>query len=269
MGQDINKKYHITDDGEVFRINDDGSFTSMGNAEKMTSKVVEPSPKPLSPATKKNNRILIILLLFIIFGLGGGIIYFLLRDDKGVPRDDYSGELLTDTSDELLLSSDAPIEVASPVIVEAEPIAQPTKPAAPSLETKEEPTSDQLNYSLPTPEVHSTPATTSSSTIDPNKIYDAVEEQAEFPGGDRARSQWLSDNIQWPCDNEGNQLHGDVELDFVIERDGSISNVQITYSDNAALNSEAIRLIGSMPKWTPAKVRDQPVRSPMGISLFF
>ena len=84
-----------------------------------------------------------------------------------------------------------------------------------------------------------------------------------------ARRQWLRDNIQWPRDANGQQLHGEVELDFIIERDGSISNVKVTYSENTDLNTAAIRLISSMPNWSPAMVKNQPVRSPMGITLFF
>lgn len=105
--------------------------------------------------------------------------------------------------------------------------------------------------------------------IDPNKVYYSVEVQAEYHGGDRARLQWLRDNIQWPRDGDGRQLHGEVELEFVIERDGSVSNVVVTYSDDTALNSAAINVISSMPKWYPAKVKNQPVRSPMGMTLFF
>ncbi len=96
-----------------------------------------------------------------------------------------------------------------------------------------------------------------------------MEVQADFPGGDRARLQWLRDNISWPRDVNGQQLHGDVELDFIIERDGSVSNVKVIYSENSELNSAAITLISSMPKWSPAMVNNQPVRSPMGITLFF
>lgn len=278
------KKYHVTDEGDVYRINDDGSFTSMGNAEKMsksiqTEEAVQPSPElsfqdePIKPYVKRKRSGLVIGGIILLFLLGDTSLFYIF-DNLQITNNSKEEIISTDTVNASII--DEPIsEIEQPIAPEQLEIPKKTdklvttkvEPAQPPVSQKEEYYKDPENF------VESSNSNVSkvnsSNVIDPDKIYSAVEVQADFPGGDRARLQWLRDNIQWPRDANGKQLHGDVELDFVIERDGSISNVKVTYSENTDLNTAAIRLISSMPKWSPAMVNNQPVRSPMGITLFF
>lgn len=213
-----------------------------------------------------------LLVLPLIIGIAGLIFYFLfyvpLRSEEQAP----------DPTIEEPAASETPIDITAPAGTPYRPETPTATPAEPSAPIEKTPEAPQQTPYFPTekPSEPSSPQTPTAQPtahrndeIDVNKIYSAVEVQAEFPGGDHARRQWLRDNIQWPLDANGNQLRGEVELDFVIERDGSISNVKVTYSENPALNSAAINLIRSMPRWSPAKVNNQPVRSPMGITLFF
>ncbi len=144
----------------------------------------------------------------------------------------------------------------------------PTKSARNTEEPKRG-TEEKQTYVVNKEETAPQPVPSAPRAIDPNKIYYSYDVEAEFPGGKKARKNWLNDNISWPTDNSGNILHGDVELEFVVERDGRISNVKVTDSENPRLNSEAIRLIGSMPRWTPALLNSQPVRSAVSLTLFF
>lgn len=291
MGEKI-KKYHITDDGDVYRVNDDGSFTSMGNAEKMSESNSEESfnfnknhtssnENPIKPFSHDNSRkrswVSGIIILMIIVGC---ILYFIKTSN---PEDNLS-QPDTDTIaadyNNTILVTESTVENISP---EAHKSSQKNKSqstqdlvpavtnkAVPKISSKEPIVQEITGHGQKSAvePVHRT-ETQNTNSIDPNKVYYAVEVQAEFPGGDRARLQWLRDHIVWPRDVNGTQLQGDVELEFIIERDGSVSNVKVTYSENPELNSAAITLISSMPKWSPAMVKNQPVRSPMGITLFF
>lgn len=289
------KKYHVTDEGDVFRINEDGSFTSMGNAEKMSEQKTEetkaeqdsvPSPDsaPSKPAAKKSSdkRMLLYFMLFLAIVLAGALAYFFLSPN-GIPADQAAVPDKPPTEDSIAVAQTAETDVtqgkapAQDVVPQAQEGAylQPGQAIEPK-ETQAAVSYEKAAESQPKVEtnIESTYKpdkfeTKPSNTIDPDKVYYSVEVQAQFPGGDRAKTRWLNDNISWPRDANGNPLQGDVELEFIIERDGSISNVKVTYSENPDLNSAAVRLISSMPKWSPAKVRNQPVRSPMGITLFF
>lgn len=93
--------------------------------------------------------------------------------------------------------------------------------------------------------------------VDPEMILDAPEESADFPGDVYA---WLSKNIIYPpaCSEKG--ISGRVSVQFVIEKDGSLSNIKVLRSPDEHLSEEAIRLVKTMPKWNPAKQGEKPVR---------
>ena len=94
-------------------------------------------------------------------------------------------------------------------------------------------------------------------------IYDQaqVQEGAEFPGGMSGLQEFLAKNVKYPedCAVEGTQ--GKVYVEFVIEKNGKISNVKIKRGVYPSLDKESMRVIGLMPKWKPAKNRGQKVRT--------
>ncbi|MDR1742923.1 MAG: TonB family protein [Dysgonamonadaceae bacterium] len=92
------------------------------------------------------------------------------------------------------------------------------------------------------------------------EIFTIVENQPEFPGGDAARVKFLNDNIKYPVVAAENGIQGRVTCNFVVERDGSITDVQVVRGVDPSLDKEAVRVIKSMPKWIPGKQRGQPVR---------
>lgn len=92
------------------------------------------------------------------------------------------------------------------------------------------------------------------------EIFVVVEQQPEFPGGQAAMMKFLSDNIRYPVIAQENGIHGRVVCNFVVERDGSITDVQVLRGVDPSLDKEAIRVIQQMPRWTPGKQRGSPVR---------
>ena len=93
-----------------------------------------------------------------------------------------------------------------------------------------------------------------------NKVFEVVEQMPSFPGGDAALMQFLSKAIKYPVEAEDNGIQGRVVATFVIERDGSISEVRVVKSVAPSLDQEAIRVLKSMPKWIPGFQNGKPVR---------
>jgi len=92
------------------------------------------------------------------------------------------------------------------------------------------------------------------------EIFVVVENQPEFPGGNAAMMKFLSDNIKYPVIAQENGIQGRVICNFVVERDGGITDVQVVRGVDPSLDREAIRVIQQMPRWTPGKQRGQAVR---------
>ncbi len=92
------------------------------------------------------------------------------------------------------------------------------------------------------------------------EIFVVVEEQPEFPGGNTAMMKFLSDNIKYPLIAQENGIQGRVITNFVVERDGSITDVQVVRGVDPSLDREAIRVIQSMPKWKAGRQRGSAVR---------
>ena len=104
---------------------------------------------------------------------------------------------------------------------------------------------------------------------DDDRIYEMVEENAQFPGGDEACFKWLSEHIKYPsiCQEQG--VQGRVIVNFVVNKDGSIVDVKTMRSPDANLTKEAERVVKMMPKWKPARQGNKPVRSRFTLPVMF
>ena len=92
------------------------------------------------------------------------------------------------------------------------------------------------------------------------KIFEVVEQMPQFPGGDAALMQYLSSHIKYPVVAEENGIQGRVVCTFVVERNGSITDVRVVKSVDPSLDKEAVRVIKSMPNWIPGKQNGSAVR---------
>lgn len=93
-----------------------------------------------------------------------------------------------------------------------------------------------------------------------NKIFDVVEQMPAFPGGPAALMQYLTSHVKYPAVAEENGISGRVTVQFVVERDGSVTDVRTMKSVDPSLDREAERVVKSMPKWIPGKQNGSPVR---------
>ena len=91
-------------------------------------------------------------------------------------------------------------------------------------------------------------------------VFDSVEQMPEFPGGMSALIDFLSSNIKYPEDAIKQNVGGRVMVMFVVETDGSITNVRVARAVFPSLDSEAIRVVKSMPNWKPGKEKGRVVR---------
>ena len=89
---------------------------------------------------------------------------------------------------------------------------------------------------------------------------DKVDEKPSFPGGESAMKSYLNSTLKYPIDAQENGVQGRVIVQFIIEKDGSISDVKISESVNPSFDREALRVVKAMPKWNPGKVNGIPVR---------
>jgi periplasmic protein TonB len=95
---------------------------------------------------------------------------------------------------------------------------------------------------------------------DTEVIFMVVESMPTFPGGDAALFKYLSDNIKYPVIAQESGIQGRVICQFVVNRDGSIVDIEVVRSVDRSLDAEAVRVIQNMPKWTPGKQRGKTVR---------
>ena len=92
-------------------------------------------------------------------------------------------------------------------------------------------------------------------------VFVIVESMPEFPGGQQALFKYLSENVKYPVIAQENGIQGRVICQFVVNKDGSIVDVEVVRSGgDASLDKEAVRVIKTMPKWKPGKQRGKPVR---------
>ena len=101
------------------------------------------------------------------------------------------------------------------------------------------------------------------------KVFDVVEEMPSFPGGNGALMQYLASKIKYPVVAQENGVQGRVIVSFVVERDGSISDVKVARSVDPSLDREAQRVVKSMPRWSPGKQNGSTVRVKYTVPVVF
>ena len=101
------------------------------------------------------------------------------------------------------------------------------------------------------------------------KVFDMVEEMPSFPGGPAALMQFLQSNTHYPAVAQENGVQGRVTVSFVVEKDGSITDVQVARSADPSLDKEAIRVVKSMPRWTPGRQNGSTVRVKFNVPVTF
>ena len=95
--------------------------------------------------------------------------------------------------------------------------------------------------------------------VDDNKVYDSVDLDPVFPGGQAALLQYVASHIKYPTIAQENGIQGRVTVQFVVTKTGSVGTVKVVRGRDSALDKEAVRVVKSLPKFTPGKINGQPV----------
>ena len=101
------------------------------------------------------------------------------------------------------------------------------------------------------------------------KVFFTVEQMPEYPGGMQAMIAFLQTNMKYPEDAAKQKVEGRVMVQFIVETDGSVSDVHVAKQVFPSLDAEAIRVVQAMPKWTPGKEKGQVVRVKYNLPIVF
>jgi TonB family protein len=100
----------------------------------------------------------------------------------------------------------------------------------------------------------------SQASSQDEKVYDKVEQLPSYPGGDQARIDFLIKNIRYPEEAKKKGVQGKVFVSFVVEKDGSLSDIKVLRGIGSGCDEEAVRVIKMMPKWEPGMNKGKPVK---------
>jgi periplasmic protein TonB len=204
--------------------------------------------------------ILIIVSVFIIIAI---ILYQIINQpDMILKESPYFSEYLSQPSiniiqpDEELLPELKKLQkkaaYTAPLVVTSE-----DEQALSDLNTDSE-ESDTTNHG--TSNSGSSNGVLDGSGVDDDAIYTFVQEYPIFPGGDLARRSFIQKNIRYPKLAVQNKIQGKVYVSFIVEKNGSVSNVRVVQGIGAGCDDEAIRVVMMMPRWKPGKSQGHEVR---------
>lgn len=109
----------------------------------------------------------------------------------------------------------------------------------------------------------------STAETDSSHIFIDYEENAQFPGGEKACFRWIQEHIKYPESCCVNIPQGRVIVSFIVEKDGTIDSISVKKSPDPLLSKEAIRVVSEMPKWKPARWNGKVIRSRFFLPIIF
>jgi TonB family protein len=116
------------------------------------------------------------------------------------------------------------------------------------------------NGQIPADELYAETASTDTTKNIQNKVYENVDVQPKFPGGQNAFYHFLSKTVHYPAGAREDNIQGKVFVQFIVERDGAVTDVKAVRGPGHGLNEEAARAMGLSPKWTPGIQKGRKVR---------
>lgn len=102
-----------------------------------------------------------------------------------------------------------------------------------------------------------------------NEIFTVVDHPASFPGGEKAFSSYLLKNIQYPQEARNMKIRGKVDLTFVVEKNGTLSDIKVVHGLGSGCDQEAVRVLKASPKWRPARQKGHIVRQQYNLPVRF
>lgn len=218
----------------------------------------------------------VVAFLVLIFILGGGIrLPWVEYSDEPLPYNTvnvkYDPTLITVLSEPFkVVPANDKQKVNTPprIVDETLPVSfeepKPVEDAQAKAEKIEKARQDSLNAIKLKPAEEPLPLT--------HKVADSVvfvDQLPQFPGGDIALKNFISNNVKYPVDAVNRKIQGTVILNFIVEKDGSIRRVIISKAVDPVLDFEAVRVISSMPHWKAASMRGKPIATMVVVPILF
>ena len=101
---------------------------------------------------------------------------------------------------------------------------------------------------------------TRKDTATDDKVYEVCEQMPIFEGGDAALLKYLRENLKYPDNTKDRGVQGRLVIGFIVEKDGSLTDVKVLRPVDIDLDAEVLRLVKGMPKWIPGRHNGQRVR---------
>ncbi len=178
-------------------------------------------------------------------------------ESQELVSDEVDIELVEPIQDTVLKDSIVPEKDIVPV--PPEPMPPEPSPGPGPIPLPPEPPGPPI---YPNPPVFEEPVSVKS-------IVDFPEVESEFPGGVEAMMKFISDRIQYPQVDIEMGIQGRVFVEFVVEKDGSLTEIKVLRGVSKTLDLEAMRIIRLMPKWKPGEIRGRPVRCRSRLPILF
>lgn len=202
----------------------------------------------------QQSRVRVSMLILLIVVFAGGLIFYFRADNSKSKSNNQEIELADSITVEQPSDVDVNEELSS---------AKPSNISTTSLtKSKEEVKSSTKSSSQSEPQVV-------EKSNNSSEIVQNPEQPAEFPGGTAGLMRFLSNNLSYPAAALENDIQGKVYVQFVIEKDGSVSSPIITKSVDEYLDREALRVVKCMPRWRPGKKNGESVRTYFSLPVTF
>ncbi|MBS7364164.1 MAG: TonB family protein [Paludibacteraceae bacterium] len=206
------------------------------------------------------------LLMGLVVALGFLFIFFewTTTDVKKIETQDAQAIFEEEEMMEVTVQKDVP---PPPAAVAPPPVVAPEiKVVENTVETKD----IEIKSSEETGEaVEAAPIDNGPEEVEEEEIFMRVEKAPAFPGGQKAMMEYLMKNIKYPAACQEAGIQGRVIVSFVVNKDGTIQNVEVIRGVHEKLDAEAVRVVKSMPAWSPGEQQGRKVRSKFQLPVFF
>ncbi len=207
------------------------------------------------------------LLMGLVVALGFLFIFFewTTTDVKKIETQDAQAIFEEEEMMEVTVQKDVP--PPPPAAVAPPPVVAPEiKVVENTVETKD----IEIKSSEETGEaVEAAPIDNGPEEVEEEEIFMRVEKAPAFPGGQKAMMEYLMKNIKYPAACQEAGIQGRVIVSFVVNKDGTIQNVEVIRGVHEKLDAEAVRVVKSMPAWSPGEQQGRKVRSKFQLPVFF
>ena len=228
----------------------------------------QPQPQPQAPQPEmpedapRHNRIWLYAAIAIAAAvIGGGIVYLLTSKSKSEEK--RAQEIYEELAELEQIDCEEFLSEQEDCVIDTNDEEEiiDTKYSAKSEE--KEIVDDDLKEEIidinTIPEEEETPPDEYTPVYEDSKVFTSVEQMPEFPGGQAALMSWLANHIKYPAMAQENGVQGRVVVQFVVKKDGSISDVKVVRSKDPDLDREAVRVVKTFPNFIPGKMNGQAV----------